>query len=101
MDAEHLFPEERLELALLLCKLEGKSADTISKHVVRHDVENADEDVKRTVREGKKAMTHHLEISSAANYGRPAAGTMSDEDQHDLDEVDEESHCNNFGDFFQ
>jgi hypothetical protein len=107
-NADNLLPEERVELARLLDKLEGRSSSSRGydpssgrgRGVVGKD-------------DGATAV-HRLEVASASDFGRPAAASPSapggdhrDHDEHlHMDDDDEREAGGNeaggdLGDFFQ
>ena len=117
-NVQNLLPNERVQLARLLSKLEGiNNSDNIIKHVIRRheDVEDTiDNDntiTESTIRrrleddvDDTTVMIHHLEISSVADFGRAATNDQQKQQQDDdnLDELSHRGRSNNgLGDFFQ
>ena len=120
-NVQNLLPNERVELARLLSKLEGGNSETIIKHVIRHeedaediiDSDNkiTDSTIRRRLEDDvddTTVMIHHLEMSSVADFGRAATidqqqqQQVDDEDYDDnLDELSHRSRSSNVSDFFQ
>jgi hypothetical protein len=91
-NADNLLPDERLELARLLNKLEGSPYDPAS-HVVRivdateGDTGAMDDAARRESESDDPTMVHHLKIASASDFGRsPGVASNDDDDRQDHDE---------------
>ncbi len=115
-NADNLLPNERVELARLLNKLEGKSYDPAC-HVVRvvdaidGDTDAMDDAARAGGESDDPTMVHHLEVASASDFGRSVGVASHDDDdgQHHDEHLrpndDEDANMDagrggDFGDFF-
>jgi len=107
LNADNLSPEERVELARLLSKLEGSNDPT--KNVVRMSDGDGDATPMNKPGTGENESIHHLSMASASDFG----SSTNPDDHHDDEQLhhDEDGGGNqmphgfgsteNVGDFFQ
>ncbi len=86
LDTKNLSPEERVELAKLLSKLEGKDDPTTDvMKVLDEDLSsNSDDADKQSEKGDKSSFVHRLVVSSASEFGR----SSSNDDGNDYDNAD-------------
>ena len=86
LDTKNLSPEERVELAKLLSKLEGKDDPTTDvMKVLDGNSSSKSEDTDRQGGKGdKSSFVHRLVVSSASEFGR----SSSNDDGNDYDDAD-------------
>ncbi|KAK1736871.1 DnaJ domain-containing protein [Skeletonema marinoi] len=97
LDTNNLTAQERVELARLLSKLEGKEDPTtdVIKVWEEGDANNADKDV------NGESFVHRLSVSSVSEFGRSAfENNDADHDDHLHQDDEEEEHHRGMNNFF-
>ncbi len=98
LNTKNLSAQERVELARLLSKLEGKEDPTTDVIKVWEGGANNDTDVNG---EGKKSFVHRLSVSSASEFGRSSSSNDdADHDEHLHEDDEEEQHHRGMNNFF-
>ena len=94
LNTNNLSPQERVELAKLLSKLEGKEDPTTDVIKVWEEGENKDD----TDGSEEKSPIHRLSVSSASQFGK--SPTSNDDDEEHLHNDDDEGHHGGMHGFF-
>ena len=108
LNTKNLSPEERVELARLLSKLEGKEDPTTDVVKVLNGKDDASNNdiVGENKNKGKESIVHRLVVSSASEFGRKGNENDADHDEHlhhqEDDEIEEyHNRRGHVHDFFQ